>query len=710
MDKEAKKPNVSGQFERTFASLALAALKDRVVSLVQYMLGFQVIDKDDDDTRAVGVFAFDINGTKLYAPVFFNRGQLKGMDLLHVGERDLFIPFSDEWVNYVISRKGSEVGQGRATRPSDFMSSPDFDVYTKSPLETSFMKGAAEFELPTEITGIYVHGQAFDLAPFLSAFTLSPDSEGFKKNAEDLSVSAWFKDPVLRGALASTLVKNAKLREAFNQFYDIAELFKPYTHERTVTKRVFKAAAELPTVEKPKIIYMNDPEALELSKGKKDQLLQTGYIVMDKRLSTEKAEFIDTVTSFRNPWANGEFTVLFKQLGARKAFVSLHPFELEDDSAYKRPDQGAMLIDSDTKAWRCAPVSEIFVSDCTGADSNVTDFYDSQDSVKALSSVSKEDPIVLMLPNGRTTQVFYVTEQKPEIQVAGTSVRTSFGISLNSWGCSDMTLVVSPDVSTFRLTGNIFVAPSNSHVIKLNSRNMINMAPASRSYVASMLMSSPAYRPVGIAKKAFNRYQLTTVKEAVDKSAAVAHLVCEQGLGEDTALELLDRADKKLLVSGHIKLAAVRGLYDVDNQGHFDSELGVYVDEPHESILEVEDMQPGAEMGYSDSNRAQKSKDKELFDINVFSGLLRVNNVSDNVNKYVTDLVVGMDRIGRMLFLFYWRFDSFKDRYGTGELTELEDMLKSTFSSLGDIALFLRKNNNMDVLAGRGSDAELTEE
>jgi hypothetical protein len=273
-----------------------------------------------------------------------------------------------------------------------------------------------------------------------------------------------------------------------------------------------------------------------------------------------------------------------------------------------------------------------------------------------------------------------------------------------------MTLVVSPDVSTFRLTGNIFVAPSNSHVIKLNSRNMINMAPASRSYVASMLMSSPAYRPVGIAKKAFNRYQLTTVKEAVDKSAAVAHLVCEQGLGEDTALELLDRADKKLLVSGHIKLAAVRGLYDVDNQGHFDSELGVYVDEPHESILEVEDMQPGAEMGYSDSNRAQKSKDKELFDINVFSGLLRVNNVSDNVNKYVTDLVVGMDRIGRMLFLFYWRFDSFKDRYGTGELTELEDMLKSTFSSLGDIALFLRKNNNMDVLAGRGSDAELTEE
>jgi hypothetical protein len=43
------------EFERTFADLAHARLRDRAPGLLDYMVGFQLLDKSDDDTHAVGV-------------------------------------------------------------------------------------------------------------------------------------------------------------------------------------------------------------------------------------------------------------------------------------------------------------------------------------------------------------------------------------------------------------------------------------------------------------------------------------------------------------------------------------------------------------------------------------------------------------------------------------------------------------------------------
>ena len=50
-------PNPSGpgqdtQFERTFADLAYAFLKDKAPKLLDYLVGFQVIDKNEEIGRA----------------------------------------------------------------------------------------------------------------------------------------------------------------------------------------------------------------------------------------------------------------------------------------------------------------------------------------------------------------------------------------------------------------------------------------------------------------------------------------------------------------------------------------------------------------------------------------------------------------------------------------------------------------------------------
>jgi hypothetical protein len=52
-----------------------------------------------------------------------------------------------------------------------------------------------------------------------------------------------------------------------------------------------------------------------------------------------------------------------------------------------------------------------------------------------------------------------------------------------------------------------------------------------------------------------------------------------------------------------------------------------------------------------------------------------------------------LDRLGRILFQFYWHNDEFMDRYGKADMPELEDTLRNAFEVLGDLVLFLKEKD-----------------
>src|SRR5665213_3602638 len=58
-------------FEQSFASLAYAYLRDKAPRLLDYVVGFQLVDRNEDNTKAVAVFGFKVGKQWLYAPVFF---------------------------------------------------------------------------------------------------------------------------------------------------------------------------------------------------------------------------------------------------------------------------------------------------------------------------------------------------------------------------------------------------------------------------------------------------------------------------------------------------------------------------------------------------------------------------------------------------------------------------------------------------------------
>lgn len=101
-----------GSVERAFMDQAYGFLANKAGKLMQdpYRLGFEVVYKNDSNTRMVGIFAFRVNDQILYVPVFFLNGDIKGTDLLYRQETKSFVPLNDEWVTFLTEKNNYEPG------------------------------------------------------------------------------------------------------------------------------------------------------------------------------------------------------------------------------------------------------------------------------------------------------------------------------------------------------------------------------------------------------------------------------------------------------------------------------------------------------------------------------------------------------------------------------------------------------------------------
>src|SRR5262249_11492211 len=113
---ELKRADLAGgvdtPFEQAFSNLAHQFIQDKAPKLMDYEVGFQLVSKNNENTRAVGVFGFKVGNKWLYTPVFFLNGDLKGHELIYIKDQDQFVPLNEEWINYLLGRKPSILGEG----------------------------------------------------------------------------------------------------------------------------------------------------------------------------------------------------------------------------------------------------------------------------------------------------------------------------------------------------------------------------------------------------------------------------------------------------------------------------------------------------------------------------------------------------------------------------------------------------------------------
>ena len=85
--------------EKAFLDQAYVFIQNKATPLMRdpYRLGFEIVFKNDDNTRMVGIFVFRVDDDLLYAPVFFINGEIKGTDLLYRHATKKFVPLTNDW-------------------------------------------------------------------------------------------------------------------------------------------------------------------------------------------------------------------------------------------------------------------------------------------------------------------------------------------------------------------------------------------------------------------------------------------------------------------------------------------------------------------------------------------------------------------------------------------------------------------------------------
>ena len=205
-------------FEIAFSDLAHASVAEKAPGLMEYLIGFQLLDKNDEETHAIGVFGFKVGNQWFYAPVFFLNGALKGLDLLYVKGQDMFVPMQDNWVNYLVSKQPRKLGQTEQQPESELrITQPDFRLFSESP-GTSGSKWASVIDL----RGLQPWARGF-MPGYRKLFSSYQTKVASASTALDLQHQISLH-PELAAPLAASMRKNIKLAEAVMRFYDLKDL------------------------------------------------------------------------------------------------------------------------------------------------------------------------------------------------------------------------------------------------------------------------------------------------------------------------------------------------------------------------------------------------------------------------------------------------------------------------------------------------------
>jgi hypothetical protein len=199
------------------------------------------------------------------------------------------------------------------------------------------------------------------------------------------------------------------------------------------------------------------------------------------------------------------------------------------------------------------------------------------------------------------------------------------------------------------------------------------------------------------------------------KRSAVEYLAKDMMIEGSLAERMVSDATPRHYIR-HLVVKSAQGGYPPVMQGmpqSYDSTMGAQTNQPFETTQEAQIPQEYGAPAYntpmdpSTAMEAGATGQKEVLDTSMLGSLVNAMDVPSIVDDYLGDIILGMDRIGRILFLLFWKPEAMADRYGREDLVELEDSLKNVFKSLGDVALVLKQKTISPEPAMEDISAEL---
>ena len=755
----AKRATLGGDpqsgLEQALASMGYTMVKDRAPRLLDHMLGFQILDRNDDNTKAAAVFGFEVDKQVLYVPIFFINNEIKGHELLYLKKQDEFVPLKENWVNYILSRKPYAIGepsrkdtfQRGGVMPDMRMLSGDRSQYKYGSDHLDGNDPRNPQEWAKGFLPVYAQMRTGQFAK-LAKYAKLP-------SFPDMMATSW---AWLKTA-CDTFNSYPTLFPAFQKVYGEDFLFQ--AAQKLQKKLAAEMAAVQPTQKLSRdILWELQAERhpihtgnllIEYRSGRDqdesclvpslDRSADALYIV-DKRAADEKSEIFEASggVTLTNPGQTGIYNMLSKPGGDfKKCLVIRAPF-----SGTERKDHASLVIELDGKKSILLDPSSAWVDGSESQDSYRTWF----DGLSSSDSLTTDGTYVALTPSGDGTVAFDVDskvgESRYTVRYIGCPVRgrnrllkadKSYQYSPNMSSetnstdfCGRTVLHLSRRPGTkFKVVGGELFVPSDAKFFKVKDRwsdIWEDDAPLQPGTQADLHMKIAA--STERLKVSFNGGEVILSspyhgKQRFSKLAAIVSLVKDHGITELQAREVLKQSATKGTVVFHMRYNPLYKKADhpgmLTNQGPtapwspqqmFGTEM-LYGGPP--STYPQEEQLPIPELDGSNTDpwiydptrpiepdsaqslqQAANTGDKDILDASALQNMLKSVGQDSLVDGFLGDLVKALDRLGRLLFNFYWHADDLSERYGAASLKELRDAIRNEFEGLGDVVLELRTN------------------
>ncbi len=718
------------QMEQDFSRLAYMFLQDRAAPLLEHILGFEVVQRAEDGSRAVGIFGFKIGDDYYYVPAFFVNNQIKGMDLLFNKRTNMFMPLQEDWIDYIVDRQTIELGMGNAEPDvnKDF-ERPNFDFLSKYP--GSHKYGADNSFLSLSDAWYAMHDQIVDAlekdADFQDEWCNlvrfgAGEPVTVEKSAENSALRKWIEStggPKAMSTLLGALVGDVKYANAALSLYpDIDSL---YVHE--FDPKFFQKTAAKITVTTQRTEYTDGKAA--------KRLVRDGFTIEDTRREDEKSKLydFDYTQMFSNPTEPGEYNVLMANGRISPAWVFL------PSAAAK--NKNAVVVNKGAKVFAVAEPSAIFVRDDRVAGPDAA-----YKAATSLGSAPFDTKLVLIDENGHCTKPLtlksVVSESGKRTHLIARWVYTKVTKGTKTedtapYGgeCGDdngVTLQLADHKGSITTSGDKLIVPSNWKALQLKS-SVDDSLDYDTTEAADLVFSLGTTFDLEEAMRKHALHKLTVasddgtsyyfqldgnfVTNPVSYKQASVDLVTRLGLDADDVEGLLKEAATQYKARRLVKFAQLVGVSmpqmqeqsaSVDpytgmplySMPYEQEQTGQFTGLPPEPDPDAEGINIGgqSEMDMDARGLAEQAAQlgqRTVFDHASIGGLAKVYDTSALIDSYVPELVKSLDRIGRLIFLYYWKNEDFADRYGTTGIADLEDLLRNVFKSYGELVLQLRK-------------------
>lgn len=719
-------------FEQQFGILSNAVVADKFPQLDSMKLAFQLIDKEDDNSKACGAGIYVVGRSVIFVPAFFMNGSIKTADMMLLADTQQFLPMSDPWIQWVKMKDISP--EAKLVDQTDVDNVGSTKATTVREISDPIIKSASvlpKLHKSANVPGLYFWERTCGLEKSAKV------AEDVMGDAYSGMSSVYLKglcklDPELKKTASSMNVFDTAIhmgRETTASMLD--NLMKPDLLNAALSfynpESLQKFASVAQTMDpKPdfQVILPFDKAAKELKANEQKALYKDGFFIKSAKEGGDapqviKKQKISNLFGILN--APGKTSILQPDGSFKEVFVArscgrgwngdkkINSYTADRNGQYfpepfAKENASFLVIDGDNAIVVDNNVMELLSQREDFSEKQLESVGDAMSSAGSIERKKDKDgypdgpeDVYLIYPDG-SSEVFWGDLIKGDDKTWSTGF--------------DTTIQLADEKSGLRRpmrTGNIIVIPYTTRYVRRAGKGSMQFVTMACLDHFIQNYTAKNYKKVRIyhngsdytvsGDKSENGDELLSMKQA-----ALA-LVTDYGISPADAKVMLKDASNGATYdhprSSHYlvtKTAADEGKWqnaDIPFEQHINQppqisqrDMPTFVEDPAQLEQAV--------------TMAAQNGIKEVFDVTVLKLLVKQNHFFDEIHDDLPVFMQVLDSLCRKLFQFYWHTEKMEEKYGMVKLKALEESLKVTLDSLSELTIFFK----LRTVDGTGSTGD----